>query len=389
MFFNSINYIKLKCFFICLDCRINVNDDFPDPQPLILVPGTPTFRQPRISDGTIHLNTTDQIELFCSNEKTDIAVCINDTQFEINTVIRQISSYTCDQLPQSIVRRTGRQCYNDNSLLEVGFLVGNDSFAKLYEVCHNDTKASNSWVYYHISPANNEFQHNFSRPNFRVPPGFFNEMNVDQLYTKNNQRDVFSRILGSVEVADNWIQSTGDSFLARGHLVAKTDFIFGSQQSATFWFVNAAPQWQSFNAGNWERVESSIRTLAADRQLYLDVYTGTYDVLQIHDLNGILQDMYLHVDGDGGLIPVPKIFYKVIIDIHTRNGIAIIGVNNPRLTENDVTSYILCNDIADKIHWIDWDAHNFVKGYMYACEVNEFIDATRQLPILNMAEILV
>lgn len=48
---------------------------------------------------------------------------------------------------------------------------------------------------------------------------------------------------------------TNNQFLARGHLTAKSDYIFASGQRATFFFTNAAPQWQPFNAGNWNNLE--------------------------------------------------------------------------------------------------------------------------------------
>ena len=33
-------------------------------------------------------------------------------------------------------------------------------------------------------------------------------------------------------------------------------------QDATFSFIDVAPQWQSFNAGNWLDVENGVRFLA-------------------------------------------------------------------------------------------------------------------------------
>lgn len=45
---------------------------------------------------------------------------------------------------------------------------------------------------------------------------------------------------------------------------------------ATFWYTNAAPQWQTFNGNNWNSLENDARSLAARLGKDLDVYTGTY-----------------------------------------------------------------------------------------------------------------
>ena len=43
-------------------------------------------------------------------------------------------------------------------------------------------------------------------------------------------------------------------------------------QDSTFTFIDVAPQWQSFNAGNWLDVENGIRYLA-------EYYYGTLKVV--------------------------------------------------------------------------------------------------------------
>lgn len=77
------------------------------------------------------------------------------------------------------------------------------------------------------------------------------------MYTQVSQKAAIAGYVGD-ELADKYV--TTSQFLARGHLAAKTDFIYATGQRATFYFINAAPQWQPFNAGNWnwlEQVSSS------------------------------------------------------------------------------------------------------------------------------------
>ena len=63
----------------------------------------------------------------------------------------------------------------------------------------------------------------------------------------------------------------GDLYIARGHLAPNADFMNYAWQDATFTFIDVAPQWQSFNAGNWLDVENGIRYLA-------EYYYGTLQV---------------------------------------------------------------------------------------------------------------
>lgn len=324
------------------------------------------------------MNTGDIIELFCTS--STFATCQSNGQFLIDAVVQDFVTFTCAKLPTHSVRSTGRSCYGGATILEVGFDLGDGRFASIMETCHDNIIETNHWVHHLISPANAGFQTGFPRPSFKTG-GFFNSKNVDNLYTKNNQRAVFGSILGSSEIALELVHETGDTYLARGHQAAKADYIFGSQQDGTFYFVNAAPQWQSFNAYNWERVENSVKTMSADRGISLDVYTGTYGVVSFPDINGVPRELYLDTSSGSGQIPVPKIFYKILIEEVTGNGIAIIGVNNVHATLAEIQeSYIFCNDIAAGINWINWDIHNIARGYMYACEVNEFAAVVGHLP---------
>jgi len=101
-------------------------------------------------------------------------------------------------------------------------------------------------------------------------------MSVDTLYTQITQWEIISGLLDSTLLGDQYIDPTIDYYLARRHHSAKDDYVDGSQQRATFHFVNIAPQWQTFNGGNWEALESSVRAYADKKKLDLVVYTGTY-----------------------------------------------------------------------------------------------------------------
>ena len=52
------------------------------------------------------------------------------------------------------------------------------------------------------------------------------------------------------------------------------------RQDATFYYLNVAPQWKKFNAGNWLQVELQTRWYAQRTNKDLEIYTGTYKVLR-------------------------------------------------------------------------------------------------------------
>lgn len=59
-------------------------------------------------------------------------------------------------------------------------------------------------------------------------------------------------IVGSAELAAQYINVSIDHYLARGHLAPDGDFIDAASQDASYYFMNTAPQFQSFNNGNWK-----------------------------------------------------------------------------------------------------------------------------------------
>lgn len=58
---------------------------------------------------------------------------------------------------------------------------------------------------------------------------FFNGKNVDALYSRVVQRETIAGLIGHYELAQTYIEATSDIFMARGHLAAKVDFVYGAQ----------------------------------------------------------------------------------------------------------------------------------------------------------------
>ncbi|XP_017864155.1 PREDICTED: uncharacterized protein LOC108614509 [Drosophila arizonae] len=377
-------------------CSFRVNGDLKDPAPLFVLrdeQGTAQYLEPN-PQGVVELKHGQAIELHCSGPKSfqgDFAgfsqlsaSCWQEANFLVQGNVRHINDFVCASWPGYTARRTNRECNGGTNLLEVGFQLANDDsqddFLQTYDVCHDELAEVTRYVHHVLTPSSAQYQRSVSRPSF-ITGDFYGGKDVNQKYTQVQQNITISGILGMD--ASQYFNIGSNVYLARGHLSAKTDFIFGAAQQASFFFVNAAPQWQTFNAGNWERIEDSVRKFVADENITVDCYTGTWGVSTLPDAEGVPQELYLDFDeNNNGLIPVPKLYFRVIIDRDSRRGIVLLGVNNPHIGVEEIEEdYIICPDIGDQINWISWSRKDLQKGYSYACTVEDFIETVQDLPL--------
>lgn len=160
-----------------------------------------------------------------------------------------------------------------------------------------------------------------------------------------------TNLLGSAELAEKYISLTTDYFLSKGHLVAKADFFYGAQQHATFFYTNAAPQWQTFNGANWNSLENDARSLAGRLGADLTVYTGTQGLATLPNVNNVETELYLGVSGTTRFMPVPRMFWKVLYNPVTQAGIAFVGLNNPYQTAASAAQDVLCTNICSQVNF--------------------------------------
>lgn len=135
-------------------------------------------------------------------------------------------------------------------------------------------------------------------------------------------------------------------------------------------------------------VEDGSRRLAADRNISLDVYTGTHGILKLNDTDGVQREVYLDVENRK--VPVPMIFYKMLINQADASGIVLIGVNNPHASIEEINrDYIFCDDISDEIKFIKWRPREIRRGFSYACEVQDFLESVPHLSSVGVKSILI
>ncbi|ALC44359.1 CG14118, partial [Drosophila busckii] len=377
-------------------CSFRVNGDVEDPAPLYLLrdaAGKLSYVQPNL-EGVVELQPNEVLELHCSGsssfqapfagEHLLHAICQQQQIFMVEGNYYKLSHLLCSKWPEYAVRRTKRSCNGGSNLLEAGFELATEEFLQTYDVCHDEQAEATRYVHHVLYPGSAHYQHSVSRPSF-ITGGMYGDKDVNEKYKQKTQNITVSEILGMD--ASPYFDISKNVYLARGHLSAKTDFVFGAAQQATFFFVNVAPQWQTFNAGNWERIEDSVRKFVATENITVDCYTGTWGVSRLPDFEGTPRELYLDFDeNNNGLIPVPMLYFRVIIARETREGIVLIGVNNPHASLADIQKdYIICEDIGEELSWISWQKTDLLKGYSYACTVEDFTQVVKDLPLEDLS----
>jgi hypothetical protein len=365
-------------------CQVDINRDLGERQPLYIVPGTSRFHHPTGRDGIMRFTQGQTLELHCDSGfegpsgisgNTITITCSSGVIFTRNGVFNTINQFFCRRWPTpTLRRRTSPRCFNNGIYVDTGFVVGT-RWLQVFSTCHDLVTEENYYTIYSINAAADGGERNVIRPNWSQGD-FFPGKNVDSLHTRNNQRNTIAGILGSSALADRIIEPTpSDVFLARGHMAAMTDFVSANEQRSTFFFTNTAPQFQTFNGGNWVSVEISSRRLAADRNINLQVYTGTFGIVQFANTNNQMRD--IHLAPNNRQIPVPRIYYKILVNTANRQGVVLIGVNNPHLSVAEINSqgYVVCNDVSSRLRYLSWSRTNLVRGFSYACEVPDFLRA--------------
>ncbi|XP_071442883.1 uncharacterized protein [Hetaerina americana] len=387
-------------------CSIHINGGLPEYQPLILLTESPPVTALPKGNGVLEIPENGNLRLACPGISNSLAhaetpeaivTCASGTLFRVMTPTGSAAevdfvNLTCAQHPYSTARyRTDPDptCRTPNSALEIGFLrPGDGYFLRIIDGCFNNRSLNAIYTHFEMPHSISAFQKGIQRRRY-TKGKFYGNLPVNALYSRKKQRETISKILDSEELGLKYVPEAGDVFLARGHLTAKGDFIYGSHQRVTFFFVNAAPQWHTFNAGNWASLEVSLRDFASTSQTDLSVWTGTHGVSSLPDANGLDTRLSLHLDDNGnGQIEVPAVYWKVALDRRSGRAAAFVGVNNPHLASVP-EDLVFCESVCESIRWLKWRSTDIIKGYSYCCEVEELRKVVKNIPEFETTGLLV
>jgi len=282
--------------------------------------------------------------------------------------------FKCITTPKSELRTTFDKCQGGKyDVVTVGFQTKH-TFLSLYSVCF-DRATKNSLYTWYVprSPYYNHHQRTNVRPSFSNTRELYGITDTNRKYTVAEQRKTLAKILKSTSLADGYIQNDSNHSLSRGHYAAKADFFFGFEQSATFYYVNVAPQWQIFNGYMWSELEENLRSgIVNNTDGRHVIVTGSYGSCTLADRDGVQRPLFLDLPHS---IPVPLFYWKMYYDINTDFGIVYIGLNNP-YKRIDGSVYICPNICSDSDGNGRPDAN---RGLVYCCTKKSFEDVYGKL----------
>ncbi|KAM3965964.1 salivary protein Tsal2A [Aphomia sociella] len=376
-------------------CRIHSRTHFGEPLPVILREGR--LLEPTDKYGNVDLQYGETLVLSCEGsghithpnvkheEITASITCDGGDNFKNDDWLNSPATFylfRCLYPPNYNSIRTNRTCYDDNPIIEVGYRIQNE-FYPVYESCFNEAGLNAVYSKYTQKPYNANYQTRVERP-FFIANDNYGVVPVESLFSPRGQKAAVAQLVGPM--IDTYI--TKNELLSRGHLAAKTDFVFAFGERSTFHYVNCAPQWTGFNGGNWNTLEVDLRNHIHVAEYDTIVYTGTFGVTQLLNQFGRRVDLFLYTDvNNNPVIPVPQYFYKVVYEPRSKRGIAFVGINNPYYTMTEARELFFCEDICRgnrQFAWLSWHPDNPSEGYTFCCTIPDFRQAVHHLPTFEV-----
>lgn len=238
-------------------CFINITRDLTPHHPLILKENSNEFMYPNSESG-IQLAAGEKLRLVCTGDNNTIQVpsnpqeltveCVNYNVFQFGTqgLKDNFKNFPCSRFPETIAEKSGKNCSQNFTEINIGYKTSK-GFVKVLTTCFNEDKKDSLYSHYNLSSTILQQQTRVPEPSHFYDGGFYQGLPEppNKLYERTDELEHFAKILNSEDLAKKYIKLNGSEFfLARGHMTARYDFLYGTQQRATFYYVNCAPQWQ-------------------------------------------------------------------------------------------------------------------------------------------------
>lgn len=302
------------------------------------------------------------------------AVCYGGNIFLDGSNPIDFRQLSCQSPIQSSISVSNSNCPNGGIQVFIGIDVIS-SLIRLLTVCFDPAFFTPFYSSQTLTGSIRHSEVNLSEPIYIQDDYVYSFLraSIDTIY--HNQSFALNSLLGLPETDNTYIKNDSSNyFLVPGQLSSPRAFVYGAEKSATFHYMNTAPQWKKFKDGNWKTLEEDINQYVIDNDLSVNIYTGTYGTTALQSASNDSTPLYLYTNNYLQALPVPRLFWKLVHDTHNSRAIVFLGVNNPY--EIDLNKDIICPDVSDMISWKTWDHQldlgNLQHGYLYACSYESF-----------------
>ncbi|XP_069997205.1 uncharacterized protein [Penaeus vannamei] len=378
------------------ECSWNKDTDFPEFPPIMLDASFEIVRPAMEGDlRVVRVSAGAQLTLACPGSEIanlgSVAVdvtCGGGDLLVVDGTEWRLHELGCTKKDKESIHRNLGSCGDGGAgVFEgIGFeIYGPESFYELIRVCFDPSAETTLYSEHVVRGANIAAKDiDSSRPSFKSSSGFFS-VSMSTCYTQNSQSALMKTLLGDEDLANTILNPGEQLYFAKGHLAPDADFVTEAEQDATYYYINAVPQWQVFNNGNWKYLEFATRDLAEAHGTDLTIYTGGWGVLTLDDINANPVEIYLGLTENKMVVPAPAVTWKVVYEESSSRAAAVVGVNNPHITTPPTP---LCSDLCSSLSWIDFDVNDLAHGYTYCCTVEDLRASVPHVPDLGNVGLL-
>ncbi|KAJ8664870.1 hypothetical protein QAD02_006532 [Eretmocerus hayati] len=383
-------------------CVIDVSKEFTSTSPIFINKKSLQIVYPKInSPKSLSFQSGDELILQClgghltkSNSSTgstsEFSRCTRNGTISSSTSTPNqplpLEQLGCSKTPEPTVRQFG-SC-NEGQAVEIGYKIGTEIFRRTVDLCYIGKLASTSWAHSKIPAIVGGVKSKDGASTSFAKGPFFTNVVIGQVYPQKNQLQTFINLFGGDnDTVEKYLPQNGPhkNYLVKGHLVARADLFYPAEQLSTYFYVNVLPMWQSVNNGNWKSVESIVRRTASRSSTDLDVWTGGLGILEYDS-----KPIYLSQNRKNSsqkLVPVPKLLFKLVMDLTSKRGLVFVTANDPHIVEGQPLpgDYRMCP--MKELQVCEENRFKQLKqsfeGRTYCCSVDDFLahEAVRRIGI--------
>lgn len=116
-------------------------------------------------------------------------------------------------------------------MIEIGFPITISATKVLITTCLDTTTYQSLWAR-HVVPKQIAQRNTYGNMPYFSDDGLYHDFQVEvyNYYTKIMQTETIGVLVGSADLAAEYVEQSGDVFMARGHLAPKADFMYTSWQ---------------------------------------------------------------------------------------------------------------------------------------------------------------